>query len=189
MQIPTILLLLLLSSIVVQRRLRDAVNIADLRMCAKKRAHKMVFDYLDSGADDEIILRRAKDAYSELEMHYHCLAGLKPPLDLSTRIFGYVNAHACTCTRDILCGIQTRTRPPLLTTHILYMCTQLEQPRCKSSVFCMSDGWQPHVSQRGRSCSRESCGTSWNYVWPFVPCHHRNSADRKHVSSNMLMEK
>jgi len=48
----------------------------------------MVFDYLDSGADDEIILRRAKDAYSELEMHYHCLAGLQPPLDLSTKIFG-----------------------------------------------------------------------------------------------------
>ena len=71
-----------------QRRLDKAVNIADLRMCAKKRAHKMVFDYLDSGADDEIILRRAKDAYSELEMHYHCLAGLQPPLDLSTKIFG-----------------------------------------------------------------------------------------------------
>jgi len=71
-----------------QRRLNKAVNIADLRMCAKKRSHKMVFDYLDSGADDEIILRRAKDAYSELEMHYHVLAGLQPPLDLSTKIFG-----------------------------------------------------------------------------------------------------
>jgi len=71
-----------------KRRLNKAVNIADLRMCAKKRSHKMVFDYLDSGADDEIILRRAKDAYSELEMHYHCLAGLQPPLDLSTKIFG-----------------------------------------------------------------------------------------------------
>lgn len=48
----------------------------------------MVFDYLDSGSDDEISLRRANDAYSDLEMHYHCLAGLKPPLDLSTTIFG-----------------------------------------------------------------------------------------------------
>lgn len=71
-----------------QRRLKEAVNIADLRQCAKLRAHKMVFDYLDSGADDEIILRRAKDAYSELEMHYHVLHGLKPPLDMSTKIFG-----------------------------------------------------------------------------------------------------
>ncbi|KAG8461515.1 hypothetical protein KFE25_001119 [Diacronema lutheri] len=71
-----------------KQRLRAAVNIADLRQCAKMRAHKMVFDYLDSGADDEIILRRAKDAYSELEMHYHVLSGLQPPLDLSTKVFG-----------------------------------------------------------------------------------------------------
>mmetsp|Transcript_17803 Transcript_17803/g.40432 ORF Transcript_17803/g.40432 Transcript_17803/m.40432 type:complete len:382 (-) Transcript_17803:367-1512(-) len=49
----------------------------------------MVFDYLDAGADDEISLRRGKDAYSQLEMHYHCLAGLQPPLDLSTKIFGH----------------------------------------------------------------------------------------------------
>jgi isopentenyl diphosphate isomerase/L-lactate dehydrogenase-like FMN-dependent dehydrogenase len=69
-------------------RLARAVNIADLRLCAKARAHKMVFDYLDAGADDEISLRRGKDAYSELEMHFHILSGLKPPLDLSTKIFG-----------------------------------------------------------------------------------------------------
>ena len=48
----------------------------------------MVFDYLDAGADDEISLRRGKDAYTELEMHYKVLAGIKPPLDLSTKIFG-----------------------------------------------------------------------------------------------------
>lgn len=71
-----------------KRRLAKAVNIADLRLIAKARAHKMVFDYLDSGADDEISLRRGKDAYTELEMHYKILAGIKPPLDLSTKIFG-----------------------------------------------------------------------------------------------------
>ena len=49
---------------------------------------QMVFDYLDAGADDEISLRRGKDAYTELEMHYKILAGIKPPLDLSTKIFG-----------------------------------------------------------------------------------------------------
>jgi L-lactate dehydrogenase (cytochrome) len=48
----------------------------------------MVFDYLDAGGDDEITLRRAKDAFTELEMHYKVLAGIKPPLDLSTKIFG-----------------------------------------------------------------------------------------------------
>ena len=48
----------------------------------------MVFDYLDAGADDEITIRRNKDAYSQLELHYHVLAGLKPPLDMGTRIMG-----------------------------------------------------------------------------------------------------
>ncbi|EEC50256.1 glycolate oxidase [Phaeodactylum tricornutum CCAP 1055/1] len=71
-----------------KRKLARAVNIADLRLIAKSRAHKMVFDYLDAGADDEISLRRGKDAYSEFEMHYKVLAGIKPPLDLSTKIFG-----------------------------------------------------------------------------------------------------
>ena len=40
-----------------------------MRPCAK------VFDYLDAGADDEITIRRNKDAYSQLELHYHILAG------------------------------------------------------------------------------------------------------------------
>mmetsp|Transcript_102252 Transcript_102252/g.286677 ORF Transcript_102252/g.286677 Transcript_102252/m.286677 type:complete len:432 (-) Transcript_102252:51-1346(-) len=71
-----------------QAALKKAVNIADLRVIAKSRAHKMVFDYLDAGADDEISLRRGKDAYSQLEMHYKVLSGIKPPLDLSTKIFG-----------------------------------------------------------------------------------------------------
>jgi L-lactate dehydrogenase (cytochrome) len=48
----------------------------------------MVFDYLDAGADDEISLRRGKDAYSQLEMHYHVLSGLKPPINMKTKVFG-----------------------------------------------------------------------------------------------------
>ena len=48
----------------------------------------MVFDYVDDGGDDEISLRRNKDAYNELEMHYKVLSGIKPPLDMSTKIFG-----------------------------------------------------------------------------------------------------
>lgn len=71
-----------------QRNVRKAVNIADLRRIAQQRSHKMVFDYLDGGCDDEISLRRNKDAFSELELHYHVLSGIKPPLDLSTTLFG-----------------------------------------------------------------------------------------------------
>ena len=71
-----------------ERRLAAAVNVSDVRDCAKARAHKMVFDYLDAGADDEVTLRRNKDAFTELELHYKILAGLQPPLDMSTSILG-----------------------------------------------------------------------------------------------------
>jgi hypothetical protein len=56
---------------------KNAVNTADLRLVAKSRAHKMAFGYLDAGSDDEISLRRGKDAYSELGMHFHVLSGLQ----------------------------------------------------------------------------------------------------------------
>jgi len=70
------------------KRLRKAVNIADLRACAEARVHSMCFGYLDSGGDDEVTLRRNHDAYSQLEMHFKVLSGLEPPLDLSTTLFG-----------------------------------------------------------------------------------------------------
>ncbi len=71
-----------------QVAVQKAVNIADLRAIASRRAHKMIFDYLDGGAEDEITLRRNKDAFSEWEFHFGVLRGLKPPLDLSTTLFG-----------------------------------------------------------------------------------------------------
>ena len=72
-----------------QTRLKRAVNIADLRLVAKQRSHRMVFDYMDGGADDEITLRRNKDAFTEIEMHYKVLAGNSPEtMDLSTTLFG-----------------------------------------------------------------------------------------------------
>ena len=86
------------------RRLRKAVNIEDVRRCAEKRVHNMCFGYLVSGGDDEVSLRRNHDAYTQLEMHFQVeprvllcyisclcqvLAGLQPPLDLSTKLFGH----------------------------------------------------------------------------------------------------
>jgi len=83
-----------------QSALKKAVNVGDLRLLAKSRAHRMVFDYMDGGADDEITLRRNKDAYTALEMHYKVLSGIQPPLDLSTTIFGKnvkLPFFACPC--------------------------------------------------------------------------------------------
>ena len=72
-----------------KRRLGACVNVADLRVAAEKRMHRMCFGYLDSGADDEVTLRRSKDAFLERELHYRVLAGTKPEtLDVSTRLMG-----------------------------------------------------------------------------------------------------
>jgi len=35
-------------------RLADCLNVEDYRRAAKRRAHKMVFDYIDGGSDDEV---------------------------------------------------------------------------------------------------------------------------------------
>ncbi|KAJ8599534.1 hypothetical protein CTAYLR_007109 [Chrysophaeum taylorii] len=70
-----------------RRRLADAVNVADLRIAAEKRMHRMCFGYLDSGADDEVTLRRNKEAYGDYALHYHVLSGIKR-IDLSTTLFG-----------------------------------------------------------------------------------------------------
>lgn len=60
----------------------------DIRKCAQQRAHKMVFDYIDSGADDEIALKWANDAYQKKSFSYKVLTGVTPPIDLKNSIAG-----------------------------------------------------------------------------------------------------
>lgn len=64
------------------------MNIADLRKCAAARAHKMVFDYIDGAADDEIAMDRSRSAYDDLETHYAVLGG-HGAVDLRTSILGH----------------------------------------------------------------------------------------------------
>mmetsp|Transcript_16087 Transcript_16087/g.30623 ORF Transcript_16087/g.30623 Transcript_16087/m.30623 type:complete len:98 (-) Transcript_16087:507-800(-) len=58
----------------VQKAVQKAVNIAHLRVIAQQRSHRMVFDYLDGSAGDEITLCRNKDVFSEIDMHCRVLA-------------------------------------------------------------------------------------------------------------------
>ncbi len=53
-----------------------AVNIADLRRLARKRAHKMVFDYIDGGAEDEQTLRRNSAAFAGHRLIHKVLTGV-----------------------------------------------------------------------------------------------------------------
>ena len=73
-----------------RRRVDSALSIADLRVAARSRAHHMVFEYIDGGADDEVTLRRNSDAFEEIEMHYHVLAGNEhDDIDLSATVLGH----------------------------------------------------------------------------------------------------
>lgn len=51
-------------------------NIEDLRQAAKRRAHKMVFDYIDGGADDETTLRRNAGDFADYDLVHRVLTGV-----------------------------------------------------------------------------------------------------------------
>lgn len=63
------------------------LSIADLRGAARRRAHRMVFDYIDGGADDELTLRRNCAAFDDYWLHNKVLTGAAAP-DLSTTLLG-----------------------------------------------------------------------------------------------------
>ena len=67
--------------------LKSCLNISDLREVAKSRAHQMVFDYIDGGADDEKTLLRNTSAYDDYELLYRVLSGVDNP-DISTTLLG-----------------------------------------------------------------------------------------------------
>ncbi|HEX7819180.1 MAG TPA: alpha-hydroxy acid oxidase [Sphingobium sp.] len=62
-------------------------NIKDLRRAAMRAIPRPIFDYLDGGAEDEIVLRRATSAYDEIEFLPQTLVDLSASSH-QTQIFG-----------------------------------------------------------------------------------------------------
>ncbi|TDO48631.1 L-lactate dehydrogenase (cytochrome) [Kribbella sp. VKM Ac-2527] len=69
------------------RRLEQALTIADLRAIAKRRTPRSVFDYTDGAAESEISLRRARQLFAEMELQPSILRDVSD-LDLGTDILG-----------------------------------------------------------------------------------------------------
>lgn len=65
----------------------NALNINDLRMLAQKRLPRMVFDYIDGGADDEHTLRNNTQRFRDRELLWNVLVNVSE-IDLSTRVMG-----------------------------------------------------------------------------------------------------
>jgi L-lactate dehydrogenase (cytochrome) len=57
--------------------LERARNIADLRLLARKRLPRMVFDYIDGGADDEVTLRRNVERFRDIELTWDVLVDVE----------------------------------------------------------------------------------------------------------------
>lgn len=67
--------------------LSRARNIADLRRMARSRLPRMVFDYIDGGADDEVTLTRNVLRFRDIELVWDALADVAE-IDTRTTIMG-----------------------------------------------------------------------------------------------------
>jgi len=65
----------------------SAVNIADLRLAAKKRLPRVVFDYIDGAADAEITLRENSRAFEDVTFRPRSAVATKQ-CDLKTTVLG-----------------------------------------------------------------------------------------------------
>src|ERR1041385_2642064 len=67
--------------------LGEAVNIADLRLMAKRRLPRAIFDFFDGGAEDEVSLRDNCAAFQRVRLLPRVLVDVSKP-DTKTAIFG-----------------------------------------------------------------------------------------------------
>ncbi|MBV9270501.1 MAG: alpha-hydroxy-acid oxidizing protein [Candidatus Eremiobacteraeota bacterium] len=68
-------------------RASNAVNIADLRVLAKRRLPRVVFDYIDGGADSEVTLRENCRIFDSVEFLPRNAVACATP-DLRTKVLG-----------------------------------------------------------------------------------------------------
>ncbi|GAA4619161.1 alpha-hydroxy acid oxidase [Saccharopolyspora hordei] len=74
-----------------ERRLSAAHSIADLRAIARRRTPRAVFDYTDGAAEAEISLRRARQAFRNVEFHPSVLRDVST-VDTTTTVLGRPSA-------------------------------------------------------------------------------------------------
>ncbi|HEU0235406.1 MAG TPA: alpha-hydroxy acid oxidase [Candidatus Limnocylindrales bacterium] len=70
-----------------ERRVAGAASVADLRPIARRHVPRAVFDYVDGGAEEELSLARARQAFGRVEFVPSVLRGVAD-VDPSTTILG-----------------------------------------------------------------------------------------------------
>ena len=66
--------------------MRQEVNIEDFRTRARRSLPRVVFDFLDGGAESEITLHRNRSAFDDIRLKPRILKG--GDVDLSVTLFG-----------------------------------------------------------------------------------------------------
>src|SRR5262245_34113673 len=64
-----------------------AINIADLRLAARRRLPRAVFDYIDGGADGEVTLRENCRAFDDVRLRPRSAVATRS-CDLTTTVLG-----------------------------------------------------------------------------------------------------
>lgn len=65
-----------------------AISVNDLREAARRRLPRMVFDYIDGGADDESTLRRNRERFFDYELRWSVLVDVSH-IETSVDLFGH----------------------------------------------------------------------------------------------------
>lgn len=74
-------------------KIDDCINLEDLRVIAKKRIPKIVYDFIEGGVDDEFGLDRNEDAYRRRALSPRYMVDISK-IDQSTRLFGRTYSSA-----------------------------------------------------------------------------------------------
>lgn len=69
-----------------------AINISDLRDIARQRLPRMVFDYIDGGAEDELTLRRSVARYADYQWQWDALVDISQ-VDTRATVLGQPSAQ------------------------------------------------------------------------------------------------
>src|SRR4051794_36181235 len=85
-------------------RLERAVNLDDMRLLARRYLPKIAFDFIEGGVDDEVCLRRNREAFERYAIVPRYLVDVSS-LDQSVTVLGQTYAHPFGISPMGLCGL------------------------------------------------------------------------------------
>jgi isopentenyl diphosphate isomerase/L-lactate dehydrogenase-like FMN-dependent dehydrogenase len=131
---------------------QHAYSIAALRKIAQRRLPRSVFDFVDGGAEDEIVVGRNESAFDELSL-------LPQPMRGTTRRDQTVGLFGKKLTGPVLIG-------PTGMTGMLWPRGEIEAARAAAAagtVYTMSHG----ATVKMEDLAREAPGNLWMQVFPY----------------------